>query len=48
MERRVEYDNMHSFVWPTGPDWPPLPALIRVWVDDAQATMTAAEAAGAG
>jgi len=26
LDRRVEYDNMHSFVWPTGQDWPPLPA----------------------
>jgi PhnB protein len=31
----------------TRPEWPPLPALIRVWVDDAEATMAAAEGAGA-
>jgi PhnB protein len=31
----------------TRPDWPPLPVLIRVWVDDAEATMAAAEGAGA-
>jgi PhnB protein len=30
----------------TQPDWPPLPALLRVWVDDADATMVAAVAAG--
>ncbi|HEX5087131.1 MAG TPA: VOC family protein [Nocardioides sp.] len=29
------------------PDWPPLPALLRVWVDDADATMAAALGAGA-
>ncbi len=28
------------------PDWPPLPALLRVWVDDAEATMATAAAAG--
>lgn len=27
--------------------WPPLPSLLRVWVPDADATMAAAEAAGA-
>ena len=30
----------------TQPDWPPLPALLRVWVDDAEATMAAAVTAG--
>lgn len=30
------------------PDWPALPALLRVWVDDAAATMDAAVSAGAG
>ena len=30
----------------TQPGWPPLPALLRVWVDDADATMDAAVAAG--
>jgi uncharacterized glyoxalase superfamily protein PhnB len=29
------------------PDWPPLPALLRVWVDDAAASTEAAIAAGA-